>query len=610
MCGIIGQISFNPSINSDCSDSLKYIHNRGPDNSNIINFSNSHCSISLGHTRLAIQDLSILGSQPMMSVDKRFVIVFNGEIYNFKHLRLELIGFGYHFLSNSDTEVLLIGYLHFGLNFFKKIEGMFAFVLLDLVKSQLIIGRDPFGKKPLFIYHDNDQFSFSSNLLALRNLPYIKQFLEIDDTSIYQFYMFGFIPSPKTIFKQAKKFEPGVIKVFDLNRRVYSDELNISFITNTKPISSRSSEKSLIEELEERLDLSIKKRLIADVNPCVFLSGGVDSSVVLAKCLQHGNVGAAYTISMPGYINNELNYAKEISNILGCNLETVEMNSMDLISSTLDFLDDVDEPIADAAAIPLWFLSSTASRKFKLALGGDGGDEIFGGYVKYTAQHYLDKISNLSGLFAFINGNFTLSKRYKRFFEGASLKFHQRQFIFGSGGFLPSEMNSLFRGFNFDDLTNEFEIEFNKIENFSSQQKSMILDTKFQLPDWYLAKSDRATMGNGMELRSPLLDKSLVEFMYTVPDIYKIKKGITKYLLKRVAEKYIPKEIIYRKKMGFSIDLMKFINDQKLKEIALSLNSKYSPSTEWISKNYESLDPLQKVRIIFMNHYLSKLEKS
>lgn len=607
MCGIIGQISFNKLFKADCSSALKFLNHRGPDHQNIMNFELSEASVSFGHTRLSILDLTENGNQPMVSFSGKHCIIFNGEIYNYIEIRNELLRIGFDFKSNSDTEVILSAFQYYGNKVCEKLDGMFSFAILDIEDQIIFLGRDRFGKKPLYYYLDEHQFSFASEITSLKNLNGINNNLNISDESIIQFYLFGFIPQPNSIFREIKKIPSGNNAIFNFK---YKNKIEIKEYWNplkyNQDIYSYKSDDENLYYIDKLLDNAVRKRLISDVPICCLLSGGVDSSIVLAKALNLGANLKSYTISFPGYFADESIYAQKVANYLGAQHEIIEMNNDDMTDSARIFLELVDEPIGDAACLPLYFLSKNIASNYKVALGGDGGDEIFGGYTKYIAQQYLYNYPSFSKLLSLAKGIPFIPDSLKRISEGASLKFEERQFLFGSGGFLPSEISNLLNiSKNFSPF-NDFKI-YSKDNSFDPINHSMYLDCKYQLPDWYLAKADRASMFASIELRSPLLDTELSKYMFNINGNIKIRKNIGKFFLKKITENYLPKEMIYRNKLGFSVDFINWTKTNYFNDLLKLKNSKNIINYDWLNKNINQLSPLKKMRIAFMNHYLNKI---
>jgi asparagine synthase (glutamine-hydrolysing) len=606
MCGIFGLVSTRKFSQTECINSVKSLHHRGPDDSRWISLSHKKKhNIFLGHTRLSIQDLSDLGSQPMSSLDKRYSIIFNGEIYNFNELRNNLKATGVHFSGSSDTEVILQLFIKYGLDFVDKLSGMFAFVILDNLNGEITIARDRFGKKPLYYYLDKDNFIFSSELNAILELKDIKSSLSINRTSIHQILITGFIHGQSSIFNEIKKISPATISVFSIKRMTFINSRIYWSIENYNNASKVFQDP--YEEIERLLNNSVEDRLISDVPICMFLSGGVDSSLVYSQALMHKPEMEAFTISYKDYENDESIFAKQVVSSLSGKLNIVEMSTKQFSDSADSMLSMIDEPVADAAMIPLHYLSKIVGNKYKVALSGDGGDEIFGGYIKYPVQEYIEKTPFYIRNFIAVLLRNTNSPSLKRLASGLTSNFCERQFIFGSGGFLLEEMELLLKNKHFDKKA-IFSAVSNTKQSFLNDPylQSMYLDTQFQLPDWYLFKADRASMANGLELRSPLLDHKMAELSFSLSSSSHRKFLSQKILLKKILEKRIPSSLVHRKKLGFAVNLESWTSSTSSEEILFAETKSDIFDKEWLQKKINFMDPLVRFKIISINSYLVK----
>lgn len=402
MCGILGLVSKSPIEQQNFTASLAKLQRRGPDGSDSKLFSLRHGYAALGHTRLAIIDLSDGGRQPMLSDDSRFCIVFNGEIYNFKNIKIQLEKKGYRFYSHSDTEVLLNAFHEYGPNVVNHLDGMYAFAIIDTQNETVFLARDPFGKKPLFFYFDERTFAFASELTALKSLTDINSRLSINQYSVLQFYVFGFIPGPNSLYHQVEKLPPSQHVTFDLSTWRLGSRIEYWNPTLNSIETFNLSESDLISSIDQKIHNAVKKRLVADVPICVFLSGGVDSSLVAAHAMKCGANTKAFSVSFPGYKADESKYARQVASHLKIPHEIIEMHPQDLSNTADEMLSYIDEPIADAAMLPLYFLSKNVAKSFKVALSGDGGDEVFGGYIKYGAQEFVERTKILGAILGFL----------------------------------------------------------------------------------------------------------------------------------------------------------------------------------------------------------------
>ena len=561
MCGIYGRINKKSEINKDIFlSSLDTLKSRGPDNSGTCFDKN----IGLGFRRLSIIDLSEKGNQPMFDEIGDVGIVFNGEIYNFKELKDEL-GDGFEWKSHSDTEVLLNGYKKWGLDeLLQKIEGMFAFAIYDKRSGVISFSRDHFGKKPLYYYFDEDTFIFASEIKAIINDPEIKKKCHIDKLSLSKYLFYGYVPSPNSIFDKIKKLEPSSTFVFNIKKWEISDKNRFWNLENIE-LRDNMSEEDILEKTEDLIKKSVEKRLISDVPLGIFLSGGVDSSLVASYMSQISSDVNSFTVCYKDYIKaDESDYAKRVAQKLGIESNFCYFENSLVKENFIEILNYLDEPLADAAIIPLYFVSKFAKKNITVALSGDGGDEIFGGYSKYKAQDFIEKYSYLKFISGLGKKLFKKDSSYFKLLDSFDESFYSRQFIFGSGSFLDDEVSNLIKNYSFstDEIfseAKEYDLLFKQKDNIN---RSLYLDCRVQLPDWYLVKGDRATMSNSLEMRNPLLDKNLAEFAFSLKENWKIKNGEQKYLLKKLVSRYIDEDIIYREKKGFGVPLGDWIKNE------------------------------------------------
>ena len=561
MCGIYGRINRNREIDKELFvSSLDTLKSRGPDNSGTYFKKN----LGLGFRRLSIIDLSEKGNQPMFDESGDVGIVFNGEIYNFKELKKELEN-DFEWKSQSDTEVLLNGYKKWGFNaLLQKIEGMFAFAIYDKRKGLISFARDHFGKKPLYYYFDEDTFIFASEIKAIINDPEIKKKCRVDKLSLSKYLFYGYVPSPNSIFDKIKKLEPSTSFVFDIKNWEILDKKRFWNLENIK-LNNELSEEEILKKTEDLIKKSVEKRLISDVPLGVFLSGGVDSSLITSYMSQISDDVNSFTVSYKDYPSaDESDYAKRVAQKLGVKSNLCYFENSLVKENFIEILDYLDEPLADAAIIPLYFVSKYAKKDITVVLSGDGGDEIFGGYSKYKAQDFIEKFNYLKFISGLAKKLFKNDSSYFKFLGSFDESFYSRQFIFGSGSFLADEVSDLVKDYSYtsDEIfsdAKEYDSLFKQKDNIN---RSLYLDCKIQLPDWYLVKGDRATMASSLEMRNPLLDKELAEFAFSLNGSWKIRDGEQKYLLKKLAAKYVDKDIIYREKKGFGVPLGDWIRNE------------------------------------------------
>lgn len=565
MCGILAYITKDPIHTDLFQSSLDMLKHRGPNSSGVVVNKLCGFNIAFGHRRLAILDLSERGIQPMERLG--VLITFNGEIYNFLSLKQKLRD-KYNFTTNTDTEVLIYSYIEWGERMFDLIEGMFAFVILDKNKNIILLARDHLGKKPLYYLRTPNKIVIASEPKSIINLVEKEERLTIDKLAIAKFLVYGYIPSPNTQYKQIKKLEAANYVKIHLGDMQKIEQKRFWDINELGVI--KINEKEALEKLDDLLTSSVKKRLISDVPIGVFLSGGIDSSLILAKVAQIAPEKVkAYTLSYRNKEVDESSIAERVADNMKVGHEKVffdEYNAKETLDSVLQNMDDLT---SDAAILPLSLLARNTKPFITVALSGDGGDEVFGGYPKYNLQKIFESLNK--NIFSDHLIRALIDKTKNKLFanyptmlkaaESYSLPFYARHFVLGSGGFLPRQVNEILgTNYSIEEIFEEAANFYSKVARRSTTYKSLYLDCMIQIPDWYLAKGDRSTMLWGLELRNPLLDKELVEFMFSLPDIFKIKGMKNKYLAKKLCERYLPKELVHRKKRGFAFDYKLFYN--------------------------------------------------
>jgi asparagine synthase (glutamine-hydrolysing) len=558
MCGIFG-FAGNLSMNdTEIRHSMNYIAHRGPDANGVF----QEQGISLAHLRLSIIDLSDLANQPMVSHNQRYVMVYNGEIYNFREIKQEisLKSPGFVTRSQSDTEVILEAFVIWGSEFVHRLNGMFAIAIWDRLEKKLYLFRDRLGIKPLYYYADNKMFAFASELKALSKNDLIKPNLSVDSTAVNRFLHLGYIPAPGSIYKQVCKLPAGCRAVYSQNRLEIEqwwkpeEKINANF-------SARSSEE-LLEELRELVFSAVRYRLIADVPFGTFLSGGVDSSLVTAVAAQISDSPVnTFNIGFWDKDHDESTYAAAISQHLGTRHHNLMVTEKDALEWIPQITGIYDEPFADSSAIPTLLVSQMARQKVTMTLSGDGGDELFMGYGAYRwAERLASPFVNLLKYPAklLIARGPVKYRRTAAMFDNIpsnrikSHIFSQEQYLFSR-----KDLKSL--------LNNEFYREFDLREVFSLKrelkplEQQALFDLIYYLPDDLLVKVDRASMYFALETRVPLLDYRIVEWALNLPPEYKFREKQTKWMLRQLLYRYVPAGLIERPKKGFSIPLRKWL---------------------------------------------------
>lgn len=568
MCGIVGGIGFS---NVDEEKILSFINHRGPDSSGFF----KQDFLFFGHTRLSIQDLSENGNQPMFSDDRRFVIIFNGEIYNHLEIRNELLA-DREFKSTGDTETVLYSYIKYGVSILEKLNGIFAFSIFDNETNEIIIARDHFGVKPLYYYNNNGLFLFGSELKSF--LPF-KIDLSFCPEAIYNYISFLWSPGDNTSFKYVKKLLPGNYLKFRVDEQINVKPKSFYKLNYPKK-KSTNSEEQLINELEIHLLKAVDRQLLSDVPVGFFLSGGLDSSILVAmarrlnpelelKCFTI-DVGES-NASSEGF-SDDLHYAKKVASYLNVDLSIVNAN-FDIVELFDKMIWHLDEPQADAAPLNVLKIAGIArDQDIKVLIGGTAGDDLFSGYRRHQAlniEKYIKIlptfiVSLVQGTVKLLPSHLPVFRRLKKLVSNLHETPIKRQLSYFS--WLPENtVHSLFsadwkdRIKNYDPFEYFYLIgnEFNKDAN--DLDRMLFWELKTFLVDHNLNYTDKLGMAVGVEARVPFLDLDLVEFSQSIPTSMKMRGKETKYILKKVAERYLPHDVIYRPKTGFGAPVRKWI---------------------------------------------------
>ena len=545
MCGIIGKYSNKIIDKNLIKDQLEMTSRRGPDNSGF--WISENQNLGLGSNRLSIQDISSQANMPFISIDKRLVIVFNGEIYNYRILQKQLINLGYEFVTNSDTEVILNLYKEYGEKCLNKLEGMFAFCIYDKNRNSLFLARDISGQKPLYYFTNKNIFSFSSHLNQL--ILDIDISKKINHSALYNYLIYGYSLSGETLIDGIQKLEPGNYLELNLNN------LNLKKHSYWEIDNERNlihDENIILNLLDKKLNASVKNHLISDRSTGILLSGGIDSSLIAYYSAINSNKKInTYNVTFKNFPNyDESKYAKQISSFIDTNHFEINGDevSYDLIDQIIGFM---GEPIADSSLLPTTILFKHLNDKSTVLLGGDGGDELFAGYPSY-----------------FNNNNFQLPFLNDFLISKLPTGFKGRNFLLrlNSDKYSMESDYKYFNKYDLDRLIKGFDhkhIFFDKIYD----SKDFIYDmTKKDflnyLSEDILVKVDRASMYSSIEARSPFLDKNIIEFAFCrVPSDFKIKNGQLKYILKKLFTNKIKVDYNLDRKQGFSIPLDYWVRD-------------------------------------------------
>lgn len=591
MCGIAGIVDFSKSTSSEFLMKMTdVLLHRGPDDKGYFFEKLPFADVGLGHRRLSILDLSNNGHQPMSF--EHLTMVYNGEVYNFKEIRIELESIGYTFFSQSDSEVILKSFHKWGLTSISKFNGMFSIAIYDAHKSKLYLIRDRAGVKPLYWYKKNGLFMFSSEIKSFHQHPNFQK--QICKAGLTLYFQYGYIPQPHTIFEDTYKLSAGhTLEVSFENEEVEIKKYWDVIDAYNKP-KLKISESEAIEETEKLLKSACEYRLLADVPVGIFLSGGYDSSAVTA-ILQSQKTDRLKTFSIGFHDKqfNEANYAKQIANFLGTD-HTEYYCTLDDISDIIPLLPEIfDEPFSDNSAIPTFLVSKLARQSVTVSLSADGGDEVFGGYDKYVqSERYFnifDRIPSrkqLAKVLEVVRPESIGLDALMRNFLG---KYNRSIAIMSSDTMndVMKNLQKIFQKNELDRLMDDSKYSLNSgFEEFlmlkthmSDLDKMMAIDFKTYQADDILTKVDRATMSVSLEGREPLLDYRLIEYVSRLESSLKINQGNKKYLLKKITHKYLPEDLLNRPKMGFSIpmkqgfkDIIKIYLDEYINVTIMSKN--------------------------------------
>lgn len=597
MCGVVGFYNLTRSslqIDENILDRMQQkIAHRGPDARGL--WINQEHELALAARRLSIIDLSDAGNQPMYRQQHQVVVCFNGEIYNHLSLREQLEQAGYVYQSNSDTETIIYAYKHWGIQFLQRLEGMFAIVLFDLEKKNLYLARDRFGVKPLYFSLHGGVLSFASEIKALHELPWMTQ--RMSAQAFYHYLTFMVAPAPLTIFEGIYKLPAGFYACVDKKKEISFTEWYCPVrALNNDEKSILQSEHACVEHIKNLLVSSVQKRMIADVPVGAFLSGGVDSSLIVALMSQVSSKVKTFTVGFAeDKANQEFVWARIVSHLFGTEHREIEISEREAFNFYENMITALDEPLADCVCIPFYYVSLLARQMgMKVVQVGEGADEIFSGYPLYAQYANINRWAGFFGAMAKplqpLARLFAQATHKQRPFR-AELLFdwgHGRSLFWGGAlAFGEQQKKDMFIGALRADIQEDAIVE--KIypglkQGFDSHvfvdyhakrlqekypqadfgQQMFYLEFKQRLPELLLMRADKMSMATSIEAREPFLDHHLVEFMFHVPLALRMKNNQTKYLLKKVAEQFLIPDIVYRKKVGFAAPTLHWLDKGSL----------------------------------------------
>ncbi len=575
MCGICG---FNWEDSLLIESMTDVIRHRGPDASGLY----VGKGFSLGNRRLSIIDLRKEGNQPIFNEDKTICIVYNGEIYNYPEIKGELESKGHRFWSNTDTEVIVHAYEEYGVECLHRLNGMFAFAILDIPKGELFIARDRIGIKPLYYYWDKKRFIFGSEIKSILECPEAER--KVNLQSLYYYLGYEFVPGPATMFQNIYKLNPGHYLLFKDGDVTIVNYWDLRFEKETE-----KSQDYYVEKLRDLIDDSVKKRLLSDVPVGVFLSGGLDSSTVVAFMKKNYNGRLqTFSIDYDDKSYSEIEYAKYVASYYD-----VEHNILNIRDITADDIEKsiwhLDEPMTDLSAIPFYLISKKAREKVKVCLSGEGGDEVFAGYDRFKASKFYHNyykllpevirkrlITPLVDVLPDTKKKKGLINIAKRFIDGTKLPdygYHMRWQYFSNRGLEKNLYKDLLKSEVLMDglrLVNECAERCNCRDMLS---KELYIDTRFTMPDSVLMKVDKMSMANSLEVRVPFLDHRLLEFSASIPSELKLKGFKTKYIFREMIKDILPKRIVSRGKQGYSFPSKNWLRYQMKDFMIEEINS-------------------------------------
>ncbi len=595
MCGICGEVRFDgaPVEEAGLIAMRDRLVHRGPDSDGV--YVSPARAGGLGFRRLRIIDLSASASQPMANEDGSLRLVFNGEIYNFRDLRARLVASGHQFRSQSDSEVILHLYEEKGIDAIADLDGMFALAVWDDKRQRILLARDRAGKKPLFYYRDDRVFAFASEIKAFFARPDLR--IEPDRDTIPYYFIYGYVPAPASLYQRVSQLEPGTLMTVEPDGRTFSRRywhLTYPAAADVRPVSRDEA----VTGVRERVTSAVERRLMSDVPLGAFLSGGIDSTIVVGLMSRlMAEPVKTFSIGFEGdSAYDETSYAREAAERFKTDHTEfrVSPSALDLIE-TLNW--HYDGPCGDSSAVPTYIVSKLTRQKVTVVLTGDGGDEVFAGYLRFYAAVLSEQIPPLVGrTAATVISRFPTPPhdrhwipRAQRFFRSMSTPLHERM----------TRWNALF----FDDLERLLRPEFvasiapiDKLRHIAGEREflagrstlSQVLHANFisYLPDDLLVKADRCTMANSLEARAPFLDRELVEYVARLPDDFKLKGRRTKAILRDAFADLLPPAIQRRGKMGFGVPLGTWFRGELkdyMRDLLLAGSARYQ---EFLARSY------------------------
>lgn len=572
MCGICGIISYKsnrPILDSTLVDMIAVMRHRGPDEDGLFN----NGSIGLGSCRLSIIDLAS-GRQPIWNEEKTIGIVFNGEIYNYRELRSYLLKKGHQFVTNSDTEVIIHLYEEFGLDSINLLNGIFAFAIWDSVKDRVVLARDRMGIKPLYYTEINNRLVFGSELKVLLAYPEVDR--QIDPIALNEYLSFEYVPTPRTILAGIYRLDSGQYLIYSKSGLQIKEYYRISLARSESqpPVDWRD----YTVELDLRMKHAIQQELVSDVPVGVLLSGGVDSSLVAAYMTEcYPGTIKSFSIGFEEPSFDESEYSRLVSRYLRTEHHELILSGKEALHLVPEVTEFLDEPFGDSSLFPTFLLSRFARQEVKVVLGGDGGDELFAGYPTLISHKLINIYEQLVPWFARAYIAPGILNLLPVSFNNISFDFKMRRFMSGRGFPLEARHQRWLGSFYDEDkprllcdwllpvLRDTYHMAYQYArENDATEYLNRLLynDIRLYLEGDILFKVDRASMANSLEVRVPFLNRNLVDYVATMPINLKLHGFQSKFILKKCAEKRLPRQVVYRRKKGFNMPVARWLTGE------------------------------------------------
>jgi asparagine synthase (glutamine-hydrolysing) len=561
MCGIAGAMVRPDSlvdlpVIDRMLDSLAH---RGPDGRGTACYAaQSGDRVLLGHRRLAIID-PVGGKQPMCDDAAGLALTFNGEIYNFRELRAQLSACGYRFALDSDTEVLLRAYQHWGEGAVERLRGMFAFAIWDAPRQQLFVARDRFGEKPLFLHEDADGFYFASEIKALLQLPQPRP--QVDLSAVWDFLAYRYVPGPRTLLEGIRKLAPGTCATWKNGRFT---ERRYWTAPDREAAATFAASEDVVDSFLTRLDEAVKMQMVSDVPFGAFLSGGLDSSTIVALMTRHNTNVKTFSVGFGEGGYSELAYASVVARHFGTNHHELVVGFDDIVENLPRLVGYRDAPVSEPSDIPIYMLAKEASKTVKMVLTGEGSDEILGGYPKHVFERFAHGYQLMPGMIRHnLIAPLTQSlpygfRRAKTAITNLNIEDWRERYVRWFGALNRSERDKLsVLRMNGYDHANDAP-PFDAAPDSTTLRRILYFDQTSWLPDNLLERGDRMTMAASIESRVPFLDHELAGFVSSLPDSYRVKGLKTKWILRQAGRSLIPDAILERKKVGFRVPVNKW----------------------------------------------------